>query len=236
VVEPFTSTTDADGSYDSNDQWQFNNITLQPDDTLKVEVWVDTSTTIGGKNVGEHAREAILNRLNANWSIVTQNGIKIDTMSKYRSGTGYVTSVFECTFETFSDPARIELGFPGDVNTDMPNSGSTMVFSTDDVQKNYSISLGAAAGSDSQIDLDLTIDNGVPDYDVAIVRDKDSDFSDGDETTVVDTTETAEGTYTYSDTGLSSGTTYYYKATVVDESGNGDTRTDTDSAQTLSTA
>jgi len=231
-VEVNGSTTDADGSYNTNDQYQFDNITLKPDDTLKVEVWVETTTTIGGKNVGEHVREAILNRLNANWSITTQNGLNIDTMSSYRSGTGYVTSVFECTFETYSDPARIELGFPGDVNNGMPNAGSTMVFSTDDVQKNFSISLGAAPFT-NQIDLDLIIDNGVPDYDVTIERDKDSDFTDGDETTVVSTTETSEGTYTYSDGGLTSGTTYYYKATVVDESGTGDTRTATANATTL---
>jgi len=230
-VEVNGSTTDADGSYDSSDRYQFSNVTLRPDDTLKIEVWVDTSTTIGGKDIGEHVRKAILNRLGANWSIAAENGLTINAMSNYRDGTGYVTSVFECTFETYSDPARIELGFPADVNTDMPNAGSTMVFSTDDVQKNFNISMGLAPAP-NQIDIDLTIDDGVPEYDVTIERDRDSDFSDGDETTVVNTTESTEGTKSYTDSGLQSGTTYYYKATVVDENGGGDTRTVTKSRST----
>lgn len=97
--------------------------------------------------------------------------------------------------------------------------------------KGFSISFGVGPLSSTEMTLDLTIESGDPDYDVLIER---SDANDGTyEDTVVNTTETSTGTYSYTDSGLNSGTTYYYKATVTDNSGSGETLTDTDSGTTL---
>jgi hypothetical protein len=94
--------------------------------------------------------------------------------------------------------------------------------------ESFSISLSATDGLNAgEIQLDLTINSGTADYDVDIDRGTSSGGPYG--TDVVTTTETSTGSYQYTDSGLTTGTTYYYQATVTEDSGNGDQDTATDS-------
>jgi hypothetical protein len=97
--------------------------------------------------------------------------------------------------------------------------------------KGFAISLGAAPSTQNEIALSLDITSGDPDYDVTIDRGTSSGGPYG--TNVVNATETSTGTKSYTDSGLSSQTTYYYKATVTENNGSGQTLTDTANATTL---
>lgn len=109
------------------------------------------------------------------------------------------------------------------------NSGATNVGTQQSVTvtvEGFSITLSASPGLNSgEIQLDLQINAGTADYDVDIDRGTSSGGPYG--TDVVTTTETSTGSYQYFDTGLSSNTTYYYKATVTEDSGGGDQDTNT---------
>jgi hypothetical protein len=114
------------------------------------------------------------------------------------------------------------------------NSGATNVGVQQSVTitvKGFAISLGAAPSTQNEIALSLDITSGDPDYDVLIERGTSSGGPYG--TTVVNTTETSSGNKSYTDGGLNSQTTYYYKATVTENNGNGETLTDTSNATTL---
>jgi len=114
------------------------------------------------------------------------------------------------------------------------NSGATNVGTQQTVTvtvKGFAISLGAAPSTQNEIALSLDITSGDPDYDVTIERGTSSGGPYN--TTVVNATETSAGNKSYTDSGLSSQTTYYYKATVTENNGSGQTLTDTANATTL---
>jgi len=92
----------------------------------------------------------------------------------------------------------------------------------------YSVSLSARPASQTSIDLTLDITAGDPSYSVVIDR---GTAPGSYPTNVVNTTESSAGTKTYTDSGLSSGTQYYYKATVTENGG--DTDSSTANASTL---
>jgi hypothetical protein len=108
------------------------------------------------------------------------------------------------------------------------NSGATDVGVQQTVTitvEDFTVSLTAKDGLQTgEIELILDINSGTADYDVNIDRGTSQGSYPSD---AVDATETSTGSYSYFDSGLSSGTKYYYKAKVTDENGNGDLATDT---------
>lgn len=98
----------------------------------------------------------------------------------------------------------------------------------------FSVSVSASPQSDTEIDVSYDITNGTADYDVVIERKLDGE-ADSAYSTIHTDTHTSEGTYSHLDTGLDDTETYWYRVTVTDESGAGESVQDEDSASPIGT-
>lgn len=221
-----------DGSYEGDDlggNFEFSDGTvIQTGDTFRVELWMETQLPGFSLNEepGDLAPEAIFSRF-AHWTFNT-TGITIKNIERFRDGQLYESAVFVCEMSEYNEPIAFDATFDAKLNDDMPRNQTVLKFQTADVEKDFSVTLTAQAASSTSIGLNYEISGGVSDWSVTINRTSPS-FQE-----VLSTTQTSEGTYSTTDDGLDDSKTYDYELIVVDESGNGDQRTDTASASPVS--
>lgn len=216
-VEVNGSTAGADGSYNSNDYWEFTNINeLDKGDTIKIEVWFKR----GQNTFSTHAREQILTRTSLwdlNKAAGTGTAFTLNDIVSYRAGSSYVTIVFDLTIGDKTDEFGIFAFYNAELNTDMPNLGDNFVFRTKDITGTaYSITIDSftADGDGAGITTDYTVEGGAPDYDVELLLDG---ASDNPQATAA---HSSDGSYSLKDTDADTSVEQDYTIKVVDSASN----------------
>jgi len=216
-VEVNGSSANADGSYNTNDYWEFTNINeLDKGDTIKIEVWFKR----GQNNFSEHAREQILTRTalwDLNKAAGTGTDFTLNGISSFRSGISYVTITFNLTIGDKTDAFGIFAFYNAKLNTDMPNVGNKLIFRTKDITgSTFSVTIDSfiADADGTGITVDYTVENGSPNYSVDLQIDG---ASDNPQAT---TTNTSDGSFSLKDSDADTSTQKDYTVVVTDSAGN----------------
>jgi hypothetical protein len=223
-VEVNGATSDAEGSYDSNNYWVFDNISqLNVGDTIKIEVWFEKTAN----NLGDYFRPMIGTRT-AKWDVLKAGGtgadFTLDNIVSYRSGSSYLTTAFVITIDSKADAFGIDAFFSAEVNTDMPNLGSNLQFKTDEMEAPEGLSVtietleadsdGTGITCTYTIDAGDGTDQGAPPYD-AWLYNENNGSSTADDTN----SHSSEGTYSMKDSDAPTDEEQDFRVQIEDDNG-----------------